>query len=64
VHESVAALRGRFRAMCGLKNDLVAVGFCADEARLTAVLGFLLEEEVFELDDLEGIIFLQQCMTL
>jgi len=43
--------------MCGLKNDLVAVGFCADEARLTAVLGFLLEEEVFELDDLEGIMF-------
>ena len=57
MHESVAALRGRFCVTSGLKNDLVAVGFCADEARLTAVLGFLLEEEVFELDDLEGIMF-------
>ena len=41
--------------MSSLKDDLVAVGFCADEARLAAALGFLLKEEVFELDDLEGI---------
>jgi len=41
--------------MSSLKDDLVAVGFCADDARLTAALAFLLKEEVFELDDLEGI---------
>lgn len=40
---------------CGsLKDDLVAVGFLLDDARIAAVLAFLLSEEIFELDDLEG----------
>ena len=37
-----------------LKGELVSVGFPADEARLAAVTKFLLEEEVFSLEDLEG----------
>ena len=37
-----------------LKNELGAVGFLLDDARIAAVLAFLLSEEVFELDDLVG----------
>ena len=37
-----------------LKNELGAVGFLLDDARMAAVLAFLLSEEVFELDDLVG----------
>ena len=37
-----------------LKDELVAIGFLLDDARIAAALAFLSSEEVFKLDDLVG----------